>query len=179
MSNDEKIPEKVNPYRLAEAKASLHGVVSIKELQRLCTSLADDSGDVLINTSFGIDENGVRYIKGHWETELKLQCQRCMEPFVYGIMGDFLSGVVKTEEEAAELSEVYDPVLEDEGMIVIRDVIEDELIVNLPIVPMHDPDQCKVDLSRVVSEANKGSGGDESNPFKVIEILRAKNRNKE
>jgi uncharacterized protein len=174
----EKIPDKINPFHLAEAETILQGVVFIGDLQRLRGSLVDDQGEVKVEVQFGIDRNGVRHIKGHWQTELKLQCQRCMEPFTYGIMGDFLSGVVKTEEEAKELSEVYDPVFEVDGMIAIQDIIEDELIISLPIVPVHDAKDCKVDLSKVVMDVNQASEM-ENNPFKVIEILRTKNRSKE
>jgi uncharacterized protein len=177
---NEKIPEKINPYRLAEAGVSLHGTFFVKDMLRLSPSLADNSGQVEVDVKFGVDEQGTRFIRGHMETELKLQCQRCMEPYIYAIIGDFLSGVVKSEDEAKRLSEVYDPVLAVDGMLALQDIIEDELIIGLPIVPMHEPKECEVELPKVAAiGTDNGLGGDEHNPFKVIEILRAKNRNKE
>lgn len=179
MSN-ENIPEKINPYRLAEAGASLQGTLRIQDMQRLRTSLADDDGKVFVKIQFGVDEQGIRFLSWHLETELKLQCQRCMEPFVYGIIGDFMSAVVNSEEEAQKLPEAYEPVQVDEdGMITILDMVEDELIIGLPIVPRHEQKDCKVELPRFVVGSDKESEGESNNPFKVIEILRAKNRNKE
>lgn len=176
----ENLPEKINPLRLAEAGVSLHGILHVKDMQRLCMSLASDSGEVDVGIQCGIDQQGIRFLGGHIKAQFELQCQRCMEPYLYEIIEDFLSGIVKTEEEARELPERYEPVfVDEEGMLIIQDVIEDELIIGLPIVPMHDPKECKVDLSKVVMGSDTGSGGDDNNPFKVIEILRSKNRNKE
>ncbi len=174
----EIIPERINPFRFAEARASMHGVLLIKDMQRLRSSLAEDSGQVDVKIQFGTDEEGVCYLQGHIQTELVLQCQRCMKPFSYAIIGDFLSGVVQGDVEAKQLSEVYDPVFVEDNMLSIQDIVEDELIISVPIVPMHDPKECEVQLPKVV--ANKALEGDEdNNPFKVIEILRSKNRNKE
>lgn len=179
MSKD-NLSEKINPSRLAEAGADLHRSLLIKDMQRLCTSLADDSGQVEVDIRFGIDQQGTRFLKGHLETEVTLQCQRCMEPFAYAIISDFLSGVVKTEEAAERLPSTYEPVLVDEeGMLVVQDMVEDELIIGIPIVPMHDPKDCKVDLSKVLQDLDKGAEKDNNNPFNVIDILRAKNRNRE
>lgn len=175
MSN-ENLPEKINPLRLAEAGVSMHGILHVKDMQRLCMSLANDSGQVEVDMQFGIDQQGIRFLRGHIDTQLVLQCQRCMEPFAFGITEDFLSAVVKSEKQAKDLPEMYEPVfVDDESMIVIQDVIEDELIIGLPIVPMHNLKDCKVESPRI----EIGSGGDDSNPFKVIEILRSKNRSNE
>jgi uncharacterized protein len=171
----ENLPEKINPARLAEAGASLHGAVLIKAMQRLRSSLASDDGQVDVKIQFGIDQQNIKFLRGHYETQLALQCQRCMETFVYEIIGDFLAGVVTSEEKAKELPDTYEPVMvEDDGMLAIQDLIEDELIVGLPIVPMHDSEDCKVQMPKIVLSSGQGSAEENDNPFKVIEILRKK-----
>lgn len=178
----ENLPEKINPYRLAEAGAVLHGILHVKDMQRLCMELAQDDGHVEVRIELGVDQEGVRFLRGHFEAHLMLQCQRCMESFAYEIIGDFLSGVVASEEEAKRLPDRYEPVLTDEDMLVLQDVIEDELIIALPIVPMHDQADCKVVLSNITLGPEQEEIEKENNPFKVIEILRTKrdtNRNQE
>ena len=178
----ENLSERINPFRLAEAGASLHRSLFVKDMSRLSVGLADDSGQVEVDIQFGIDQQGTRFLRGHFETSLKVQCQRCMEPFAFEIIGDLLSGVIKTEAAAKALPSTYEPVLVDEeDMLSIQDMIEDELIVGMPIVPRHDSKNCKVDLSKIVlgSDSDEESKGDDNNPFKVIDILRAKNRNRE
>lgn len=175
----ENLSEKINPFRLADAKSVLQGVLCIKNMHRLCLSLANDSGNVDLTVKFDIDPQGIRLLHGHLKTEVTLQCQRCMEPMLYEIIGDFMAGMVKSEAEAKELPDVYEPILVDEdGMLSIQDCIEDELIVSLPIVPLHDLQECKVKSPTIEIGSETVSGGD-ANPFKVIEILRSKSRNKE
>lgn len=174
MSN-ENLPEKINPFRFAESGSSLHGTLAIKDMQRLGTSLIAHDGEVQVHLQFEVDEQGTKILRGHLETQLKLQCQRCMQPFNYEIINDFVSGLVRSEEEAKQLPDVYEPVLvKEDGMLVIQDMIEDELIIGLPIVPMHDAMECKIELPKVILGSREVSEGDDNNPFKVIEILRAK-----
>ncbi len=169
----ETLPLKVDPFRFADNGTCLQGRLPIKNMKRLMESLTFDQGEVDIDIQFGVDEQEIRYIRGHLKTQLILQCQRCMEPFKYEIIDDFLLGIVQTEEEADELPERYDPLVIKEMDLFIQDVIEDELIVSLPIVPMHPPKDCKVRLPLV---AESTGISDKENPFKVIELLRKRNK---
>lgn len=169
----ENLPSKVDPFRFADNAAHLQGTLLINNMQRLRVSLASDQGQVDVKIDFGLDEQGIRYLSGHLMTHLTLQCQRCMESFDYEIIDDFLLGIVQTEEEATRLPERYDPLVVKGVDLLIQDVIEDELIVSLPIVPMHLPDQCKVKMP-LTAESEEMSETEKDNPFKVIELLRSK-----
>lgn len=169
----ENLPLKIDPFRFAENGLSLSGFLSIKDLPRLSSSLYSEEGEIQAEMVFGIDEEGLRYVKGHLTAVLTLQCQRCLEPFKYEIIGDFLSGIVHTEKEALQLPERYDPLVVADGSLILSDMIEEELIVSLPIVPMHDAKQCKTKLPfGYNSEAE--AVAEKENPFKVIETLRTK-----
>jgi len=165
------LPIQVDPFRYAEHATQLHGVLHVKDMTRLRDSLLNDSGDVEVDLVFGKDEQGVSFMKGHLKTRLNLQCQRCMEPFVYEIMSDFLSGIVSTEDDARHLPERYDPVVVKEEGLALHEIIEDELILSLPIVSVHDLKDCKAKLPFAVGE---GVEAKKDSPFKVIELLKTK-----
>lgn len=169
----ESLPEKINPFRFAENALRLQGFYLIKDLSRLTPSLSNDEGEVQIDLTFGVDRQGIRYMKGHLETQLNLQCQRCMQPFIYGIMCDFTFGVVRTEEEAEMLPKQYDPIVVSKEALLLLDMVEDELIINLPLIPMHPPEACKIKLP-LKAKLESGSDDGRNNPFKVIESLRTK-----
>lgn len=170
----EYLPLKVDPYRFADNETHLHGSLPTKNMSRLCGSLASDVGSVDINIKFGIDEQGLRFLRGHLTATLGLECQRCMESLDYEIIDDFLLGIVPTEEAANELPGRYDPLVVKGGVdLFIQDIVEDELIVSLPIVPMHKLGDCKIKLPLVV-ESDEISEIQADNPFKVIELLRTK-----
>ena len=169
---NEYLPLKVDAVRFADNAMRLHGNLPVKNMERLCPSLASDRGSIEVSLNFGVDEQGIRFLRGHLEANLGLQCQRCMESLDYGIIGDFLLGIVGTEEEARDLPGRFDPLIIKGVDLLISDVIEDELIVSLPIVPMHELQDCKVTLPLIVESETVSMK--KENPFKVIELLRDK-----
>ena len=171
----EYLPEKVSPYRMSEHGTSLDGIYLFKNMGRLNPSLAEIEGEVDVHLIFGtIEKQRTPFVKGRLSAWVKLQCQRCLCPFDYEIISDWLWGVVASEAEEVSLPKRYDPIYVDEnGMLLLQDMIEDELIVNLPIVAMHDPEDCKAKLPLKAhdSEVEKEI---RENPFKVIEFLHTK-----
>ena len=173
MLKENALPIQVDPFRFADNAIQLQGTLLLKEMQRLVPSLYEGKGEVIIDLAFGVDAQSVRFLRGQLTTCLTLKCQRCLEPFDYKVAGRFLLGMIQTEEEAVSLPQQYDPLMVKENMLIIQEVIEDELIVSLPIVPMHALEECKVKLPLDV-EADTKVEADKDNPFKVIEFLRSK-----
>ena len=167
------IPEHIDPFRYAEQQLSLEGVIPVTQMARLQSNLASLDNVAKVKLQFGVDEQKVTYLSGHLDATLTLQCQRCMEPFNYEIISDFVLGVVKTLDEANALPEHYEPALATEGSLALRELIEDEIILNLPIIPRHEPDVCKVQLPFVDAGWEQGEG---DNPFHVLESLKQKRK---
>lgn len=167
----ESLPTRIDPFRFADNGISLEGVLPVKSMPRLSSMLQTDEGELKLTLVFGLDEEKIRYVKGHADTELMLQCQRCMNPFKHQMSIDVLSAIVTNEKEASELPDRYDPLIVIDQMLTLSDIIEDELIVCLPVVPMHNSEDCRVKLPiTAASEAEF----DKQTPFKVIEFLRSK-----
>lgn len=168
------IPEHVDPFRYAEQSLSVAGIVNIKDMQRVSLNVVPvDGATVAVSLQFGKDEQKMAYIKGHLETTVLLQCQRCMEPYSYEIMSDFVLGIVSSMVEANALPAQYEPALSNEGSLALRELIEDEIILNLPIIPRHGADDCKVmlpysDVDEVL-DVRRGES-----PFHVLESLKQK-----
>src|SRR3990167_2875575 len=158
------IPEFVNPFRFSEKHARLQGEVPISDLPRLSASLASTDGAIQVDIQFGKDEQGIVTMKGQLKTEVILTCQRCLQAFTYEIIANFVSGVASTEKAAEAFPDSYDSIVAEENLIAIRSVIEDELILSLPIVPRHLPNQCEVKMPyQAVSSENE-----ERNPFYIL-----------
>ncbi len=172
----DNLPSKIDPFRFADQSLSLEGKLPLKGMTRLCPSLSSDEGEVAVNLQFGVDEEDIRCVKGHMETGLMLQCQRCLESFKYAIIGDFMLAMVRTEEEANKLPDRYDALLVPDQSLILSEMVEDELIVGLPIVAMHDIKDCKA--KQVVESYSDEASLEKVSPFKVIEFLREKRSNK-
>jgi uncharacterized protein len=165
------LPQHINLLRLSEQGVQFHGSLFIKDMQRLAPSLYNEDGEVVVDLTLGADAEGTRFCHLQIKTKVLLQCQRCMEPFSYGIMSDFLQGIANSEAEAENLPAQYEPVIAKDGLLVVRDMVEDELILKLPIVPMHAVEECKVKLPVVDSSWNQGQDR-EQNPFHVLKLLK-------
>lgn len=172
--SEKLIPEHIDPERYAEQGLSLDGILKIADMQRLSANLNTNEAIVGVKLQFGIDEQKITFLNGHIDTKLALQCQRCMEPLVCEIISDFSLGIVNTLDEANSLPEQYEPAMAVEGSLALRDLIEDEIILNLPLIPKHEPQECKVKFP-LVDDSGRDQGRGE-NPFHVLESLKHKRR---
>jgi len=130
------LPERVDASRMVQARRSFHGKLPLASLKRLRGSLAADDGVAEYELEFGRDELGVDYLALHVDAELALTCQRTLEVFRQPVHIDQRLGLIRDEGEEAALPSGYEPLLITDGEINLADVIEDELILALPVVPL-------------------------------------------
>ena len=169
------IPEYVEPFRLAEQNLRLDGLVKLVDMHRLNASRQNIGADetIAVSLHFGVDEQKLPYVKGHLQANLGLQCQRCLERFTYEIISDFALGIVRTLDEEKALPEQYEPAMVHDGQLALRELIEDELILNLPIIPRHEPEACNVKLPLTNSDWKQS---ETKNPFQALESLKHKQK---
>lgn len=168
------LPKFVDLDRFVEKAASLHGTLAIKDMPRLVSSLASQEGEVAVDANFGIDKQGIKFIKGSVKALVYVLCARCLEVFVQEILSDFSYGVVNSDAKAKKLPAHYEPVLLTDQNLNVVEMIEDELIINLPIVPKHDLKSCKVKTPVVVLEDPEAAEETKTSPFSVIASLKDK-----
>ena len=134
MSNT--LPDRVDVARQVLARRIFEGVLPLTAMRRLCASLASSAGDVRYSVAFGKDGLGISCLDLRAEAGLKLVCQRTLDEFVYPVSIEQRLGVIAHEADEAALPEGYEPLLSADGQLAIADVIEDELILALPVVPL-------------------------------------------
>lgn len=136
--SEQQLPEHIEPIKLAHKGARLHGTMSLKLFPRLAKELNQNKGEVKVTLIFGVDEERYCYLKGHIDTELSLQCQRCLEPLQYKIASDFCLSPVVDDKAADKLPDRYDPLMMTGNSLSLVDLIDEELLLNLPIAVKHD-----------------------------------------
>ena len=67
---------------------------------------------------------------------LPLTCQRTLEVFDLPVQIDSRLGLITREEDEAGLPAGYEPLLTADGALRLADVVEDELILAVPVVPV-------------------------------------------
>lgn len=162
------LPRLIAPARLAEARSRLEGKLALRDMTRLCELLRDGSGAVDLRLAFDRDEQGFVRVTGSCEAELELVCQRCLRAFVAKQACEIRVGVVFDSAEIDELPGALEPLLLEQETIALSEFIEDEILLGLPIAPLHPPAAC------AVSVADGDPALDGENPFHALQALREK-----
>lgn len=103
-------------------------------------------------------------------TTVALQCQRCLQTMSEALQVDRHFRFVRGEAEAARLDEASeDDVLELPPRLDLQELVEDELILALPLVPRHE--RCPTPLS-LGDEAEVPGETPAPHPFAALAALR-------
>ena len=130
--------------RLSEAEADVDFVIPLAELPRLRAQLASVAGEVHGRVHFR-RAAGIAVAEVKVEGTASLVCQRCLETMQLGVESSTEVGLIATEVDANRVPEELEPVLAPEGRISIGELVEEELLLTLPIVPLHEEvDACHV-----------------------------------
>jgi uncharacterized protein len=167
-----RLPETVQWDRLTESGETLRGAMALKGMTRLAGCLLDGEGSVDVELEFGIDAQNVKYLRGHLRTTPHLVCQRCLQPLSYLLDVDISLGLLLSEDEAERLPEAYDPYVFDHRSVELKTIIEDELMLALPLVPMHDAGRCRIDPAYVAAdEPERAIEPGKRRPFAGLDAL--------
>jgi uncharacterized protein len=155
-------PEQIDTIKLFARNGILAAAVPLAKLQRLTDSLSDDSGVVAVNLLFGTEEDKKRVLTGTLDTTVKVLCQRCLQEMVLKLHCTLRLKVCSNEQELYDLPETEDGIVMGEEGLNILDVIEDELILSLPLVPVHADVNCNAFLN-ALTQAEAGTRGTDKN----------------
>jgi len=164
------LPKVVEPRKLAQLEAVFQGDIPIGELPRLSDAIVS-ADKVYAHLTFSIDEEGRKMLEGTVEGQAKIQCQRCMEAMDYTIKADVHLAVVWDEEQAKSLPKHIEPWVVPEPEAELYSILEEELLLALPIVAYHDY-PC-IDQSLLsAGEPEPDSSNEVENPFQILEKLK-------
>ena len=162
-------PVLFKPLLLAEQMGRLDGQLELKHMQRLGEIIYVDSGTIEYHLQLGRDELGFPYIRGNLEVTLKLVCQRCLNPFDLPLGNEINIGLVRSDEELERLPGHYEPMLLTTDEVSLLTLIEDEILLSVPMVPVHE------DASCYAAGPLDDTGPVKENPFAILRQLKLKN----
>ncbi len=146
-----ELPAQIEPKTLAEQDANFSGKIAISKFARLRDLLTNTDGDVSVALQVKRDEDGIIFIRGKVETQLQLACQRCGEPVSCDINVELKIRPVITDKQAASVQKSHDLWVTNREPILVQELVEEELLLSLPMIAKHEIEQCPVDLSQVLS----------------------------
>lgn len=152
--------------------AHFERVIAVEDLPRLAdAALEIDRAKVDIH--FARDDQGRPELTGNIEAELKLECQRCLAPMDYEVAKEIALAIVWDEAQAKALPKTIDPWIVGEDEADLAAIIEEELLLELPVVAKHSEDCLDPEY---LSTGDTGVSEDKKpNPFSVLAELKEKN----
>ena len=166
-----KLPITIDPFKSAQRRLTCQGTFELTEMNRLLAACYSCSGQIEVDINFDVDELGLIAISGKGSAPVMLTCQRCNEAFENILEIDFTFSPVKNAEAADELPSYYDAIeLDENGEVNLRDLVEDELILAIPLIPRHELKDCKAEADSVWGELPEEL--EKPNPFDVLKQLK-------
>ena len=179
------IKDTIEPLALAARGRVLEGRLPVSSLTRLLPLLVLDDPESATQyeaeyvLDFGVDEGGTPRVLGSVKATLPLRCQRCMEKMDFSVSTQTQLGMVSSRSAAEQLPERYDPLLvtgDEDNEISVASIVEDELILALPLVAMHSNEECpqgKAFLSNSETGQQDAPSPQRENPFAVLAQLKS------
>ncbi|MGH8525437.1 MAG: YceD family protein [Gammaproteobacteria bacterium] len=137
----DELPQYIYPARLAGQGRRLVGLMRLRNMARLAEWIETRDGTVAVEAAFFDTEKGLHRAQGEVSGTLAVRCQRCLQtmelPIRSGLKLQFVEEASKIEPE-----DDYEIVRMTRGPTSFLEVIEDELILALPIAPMHPEGRC-------------------------------------
>jgi uncharacterized protein len=168
-----EVPEVLDAWRMATARRSFDGRLPLAAMARLRDLLADTEGEARFSLEFGCDALQVPFVELRIDAGLPLVCQRSLQRFVQTVELVQRFGLVRNvdggeEEIEASLLPGYEALqLTGDGLLRPAELVEDELILAIPLVPV-EPGSESVERDWPVTEDEEVR----VNPFAALAALK-------
>ena len=126
----------IDGLQFARARGELRGILDLKDLPRLADTPCKSSG-IQFFLRGGVNPAGKAGIEIKATGKLELTCQRCLEPMEFSLNVDTSLELSADPGFIAQAEDDVDRVLLEPEMDVAQ-LVEDEIILILPLVPRHN-----------------------------------------
>jgi uncharacterized protein len=162
----------VNAVELAGRSATLERSLDLARLPRLVEAGALEGTRAEARLTFGKFEKRTT-VEVSVEGSLVLPCQRCLRPCECPLDETALLIVVADDRE--EVPGGFEPVLGDAERLSVTELVEEQMLLGMPLVPMHEDEDGCLDAAAPVTAVEKDSTAeDKQKPFANLRELLGK-----
>lgn len=127
--------DRVNAVELAGRAATLVRRAQLAQLPRLIEAGALEGTQVEAELTFGTFD-GRSTVAVRVAGEVILACQRCLERCVHTV--DEIASLMVVARDTDEVPGGYEPLLGDAERLPLFELIEEQVLLGLPLVPLHE-----------------------------------------
>ena len=132
------LPVSINFVEYLDNGASLQGFIPLSRFARFRNLLASEEGEIDVRLHFEEVGSGLAVVVGAASVSVELFCQNCLDIMALQVVIDVNTRLVKSDSELHSLAANIDGIVVDTPRLSLTELLEDDLILVLPMVPRHD-----------------------------------------
>lgn len=136
------IPKEAELRNWAARELSTEGSVSLDKMPRLEAVTLGAQSEAHASLACRRDEQHRYLVDISTDMTVVMQCQRCLMPCDVDLSAAATLCVLWDDDAASELPASYDPLISGDTSN-LHALVEDELLLALPAVPMHSREECR------------------------------------
>ena len=163
----------IQPIKLARREGEVRFSWKVSDFERLKTLLYSNEGNVEVTINALFDDRRRCLLRTNIAAKVLLECQTTFTAISYDIEKQVTFCAVVAESQFAEVEEEFEPVLIEDEFIDVKQLIEDELILSIPIVANKPQEELGQEMK--FGELDEEAIAREkaaSNPFAVLKDLK-------
>ncbi|OOS23838.1 hypothetical protein B0681_09340 [Moraxella porci DSM 25326] len=170
--DNQTLPNNILLEKWADIGFHWQGVIAIDELPRLSEqTVGGGSLHALVDLA---KQDGVLWLLYQVTGGVSVGCQRCLEPLSIDLSGEYRLALLNDESEIGLIDGAEYVLIDELGesarrLLPIKDLLEDELMLALPLSPRHE--DCDM---LVESAGDKIEEEVQENPFAALAALKGK-----
>ena len=149
-----ELPETIECRLLAAGSGELSGTVGAARLARIDEPYRV-SGVTQVDLRCTVRDGGGYELWGRIAAPLEARCQRCLEWMSWPIEAE-LALVALNKAPLAQHCEDLDWIELTDGILPLREILEDEVLLNCPFAPLHGLAECAADKNIGATEVASG-----------------------
>ena len=134
---NQPLPQQVTVRKLVESGAKLSGLVADVRLPRVVEVVQQISAKVEVDLHFGVDESNKMIIGVEIHGAVDLACQRCLEPVTVPLIIATTLSAFAHDSDTRTSIRAHEPIVLDEGLLNNYNMLEEEILLSLPVVALH------------------------------------------
>ena len=122
--------------RVSRGEAAFEFDIALADLARVAARADQLGGSVSGIVRFG-RRDGTATAQVVMHGTALMRCQRCMQPVSLPVSSSVRMALLQSAGDTAAVPEPLEPVLAAGGRVSVGELVEEELLLSLPIVPLH------------------------------------------
>ena len=173
MELNKSLPSQLKLFNFAKKEISLSGLYQISDFPKISEIASNKKDNIRVDLSFYLKNNKTPCVDGIIHLDIVLACQRCLDDLSIALKVNFNLAFVRHGQQPEGLDSHYEIYVIEEEELLTHDLISDEILLSIPMVPMHDYDCTKEIIQQEIV------GVKSENPFAILKKIKIADDGKE